>query len=105
MSQSFRITETRSGKRFACSDEQSVLSAMEQQHQRCIPVGCRGGGCGLCKVQVVSGEFDCGRMSSRHVNAIDREQGLVLACRLFPRSDLAIQPAPAEPVVTSLPLR
>ncbi len=102
MSQTFQITETASGQRFACSDEQNVLAAMERQARRCIPVGCRGGGCGLCKVQVVSGEFDCGRMSRRHVNAIDREQGLVLACRLFPRSDLAIQrPASAEPVVTT----
>lgn len=98
MGQTFRITETCSGQSFACRDEQDVLQAMQQQYQRCIPVGCRGGGCGLCKVQVVSGEFDCGRMSRRHVTAIDREQGLVLACRLFPRSDLAIQrSAAAEP--------
>ena len=99
MGQTFRITETASGKSFACADQQNVLAAMEQQYQRCIPVGCRGGGCGLCKVQVLSGEFDCGRMSRRHVNAIDREQGLVLACRLFPRSDLAIaRPATAASV-------
>lgn len=104
MGQTFHITETGSGQSFACSDGQNVLAAMEQHYRRCIPVGCRGGGCGLCKVQVVSGEFDCGRMSRRHVNAIDREQGLVLACRLFPRSDLAIQrSAPAEPAVTILP--
>lgn len=105
MSQTFQITETGSGQSFACADEQNVLAAMEQQYRRCIPVGCRGGGCGLCKVQVVSGEFDCGRMSRRHVNAIDREQGLVLACRLFPRSDLAIRrPVPGEPAETFRPL-
>ncbi|SFQ43926.1 Ferredoxin [Geopseudomonas sagittaria] len=98
MGQSFRITETHSGTSFSCSDEQTVLAAMEQQRQHCVPVGCRGGGCGLCKVQVLSGEFDCGRMSSRHVPAEARARGEVLACRLFPRSDLAIQrPAPGEP--------
>lgn len=99
MGQSFRITETHSGASFACSAEQTVLAAMEQQHQRCVPVGCRGGGCGLCRVQVLSGEFDCGRMSARHVSAEARARGEVLACRLFPRSDLAIE----RPAVAPLP--
>ncbi|MFD1691906.1 2Fe-2S iron-sulfur cluster-binding protein [Azotobacter chroococcum] len=50
----------------------------------CIPVGCRGGGCGVCKVRVVSGRFDFGAMSCRHVSADERGRGLALACRLFP---------------------
>ncbi|MBV2132411.1 2Fe-2S iron-sulfur cluster binding domain-containing protein [Pseudomonas sp. MAP12] len=91
MDQSFRITETHSGTSFSCSAEQTVLAAMEQQQQRCVPVGCRGGGCGQCKVQVLSGEYDCGRMSSRHVDAAAQASGQALACRLFPRSDLAIE--------------
>ena len=94
MNPSFRITEMNSGASFACDDGQSVLQAMEQQQLHCVPVGCRGGGCGLCKVQVVSGEYDCGRMSSRHVPEQARAQGAVLACRLFPRSDLTIERPP-----------
>ncbi|WP_245768305.1 2Fe-2S iron-sulfur cluster-binding protein [Geopseudomonas sagittaria] len=39
---------------------------MEIQGKCCVLVGCRGGGCELCLVLVVRGEFDCGRMSSRH---------------------------------------
>lgn len=98
MGQSFRITEIHSGASFVCNDEQSVLQAMERQQQRCVPVGCRSGGCGLCKVQVVSGEFACGRMSARHVPPEARGRGQVLACRLFPRSDLAIErPFPVAP--------
>ena len=87
------------GERYDCDEQETVLNGMARLGRKGIPVGCRGGGCGLCKVQVLSGEFDCGRMSRRHVNAIDREQGLVLACRLFPRSDLAIaRPATAASV-------
>lgn len=97
MGQSFHITEVCSGSQFECDAEQSVLAAMEQQHQYCVPVGCRGGGCGLCKVQVLSGEFECGRMSAKHANSEARARGEVLACRVFPRSDLAIQyPLPSE---------
>lgn len=90
MATAFRITEIRSGASFACQDAQSVLQAMERQRQRCVPVGCRSGGCGLCKVQVLSGEFACGPMSARHAPAAGRARGEVLACRLFPRSDLTI---------------
>jgi len=94
MDGNFRITEVNSGASFACTAGQSVLQAMEQQQLHCVPVGCRGGGCGLCKVQVVSGEYDCGRMSSKHVPEQARAQGAVLACRLFPRSDLTIERPP-----------
>ena len=102
MEPSYRITEVTSGASFACTGDQSVLQAMEQQQLHCLPVGCRGGGCGLCKVRVLSGEFDCGRMSSRHVPEQARVRGQVLACRLFPRSDLAIE-RPPRPETPGIP--
>ncbi|EXF43946.1 oxidoreductase FAD-binding subunit [Pseudomonas sp. BAY1663] len=102
MEPSYRITEVTSGASFTCAGDQSVLQAMEQQQLHCLPVGCRGGGCGLCKVQVLSGEFDCGRMSSRHVPEQARVRGQVLACRLFPRSDLAIE-RPPRPETPGIP--
>ncbi|MOA09742.1 Ferredoxin [Geopseudomonas sagittaria] len=103
MGQSFHVTEVCSGSHFECDTEQSVLAAMEQQHHHCVPVGCRGGGCGLCLVRVVRGEFDCGRMSARHVPPEIRAQGRVLACRLYPRSDLAIERHPETVVSGSNP--
>ncbi|MCF7200766.1 2Fe-2S iron-sulfur cluster-binding protein [Pseudomonas oligotrophica] len=111
MGQRYRITETASGASFFCEEGQSVLQAMESQHLGCVKVGCRGGGCGLCRVQVHSGRYECGRMSIRHINAQARELGQALACRLLPHSDLAIEflgladsqepaPAPVSPVMT-----
>jgi ferredoxin len=101
MERNYRITEMHSGAIFACSTGQSVLQAMEQHQLHCVPVGCRGGGCGLCKVQVVSGDYECGRMSSRHVPEQARAQGVVLACRLFPRGDLQIE-RPPRPETTDI---
>lgn len=79
------------GESFVCQPQQSVLRAMEAQNKHCLPVGCRGGGCGLCKVRVLTGDYECGRMSCKHVPVEAREQGYALACRLFARSDLCIE--------------
>ncbi len=87
----YEIRETVSGQTFRCLPGQSVLRAMEQQGKRCVPVGCRGGGCGLCKVRVLSGTYQCHKMSCSHVPPEAAKQGLALACQLFPQSDLSIE--------------
>lgn len=87
----FEIREIVSGQSFRCMPSQSVLNAMEQQAKRCVPVGCRGGGCGLCKVRILSGTYQCRKMSCRHISPEAAEQGLALACQLFPQTDLSIE--------------
>lgn len=77
---------------FACSAQQSVLQAMQAASQSTLPVGCRSGGCGVCRVQIVSGDYDAGHMSSAQVDADERAQGIALACQVFPRSDLKLRP-------------
>ncbi len=68
----------------------------ELQRTRCdtIVVGCRGGGCGVCRVRVVSGTVDAKRMSARFVSADDLADGIVLACRVVPTSDLVLEATP-----------
>jgi ferredoxin len=97
MAESYQITEQHSGQTFRCKTGQSVLKAMEQRGRKCVPVGCRGGGCGLCKVSVINGDYECGKMSRVHVPPEAREQGEVLACRIYPLTDLIIEyrPQPA----------
>ncbi|SFL81130.1 2Fe-2S iron-sulfur cluster-binding protein [Marinobacter zhejiangensis] len=82
------------GDRFSCEEGQSVLKAMEHSGLRCVPVGCRGGGCGFCKVTVLNGEFQCGKMSKVHVSPECRKRGEVLACRVYPLTDLTIECRP-----------
>ena len=95
MTDTFEMTELVRGLRFSCASDYSLLKAMELAGKRCIPVGCRGGGCGLCKVQVISGEVSCGPMSKKHVDEASRRCGQVLACRVYPRSDLSFEYRPA----------
>ncbi|WP_404364901.1 2Fe-2S iron-sulfur cluster-binding protein [Marinobacter sp.] len=94
---SFQVFNRTTGNSFSCQGGQSVLKAMEQRGLKCVPVGCRGGGCGYCKIRVVAGEFECGKMSKAHAPPAAIEQGEVLACRIYPLTDLIIEclPLPA----------
>jgi ferredoxin len=87
---SFSITIADTGETYRCGEQRSVLEGMEALGKRGIPVGCRGGGCGVCKIKVLTGEYDKRVMSREHVSEDDEAQGCVLACRVKPRSDLAL---------------
>ena len=84
-----RIEDT--GEQYACADSRSVLVGMEALGKKGIPVGCRQGGCGVCKVQVLEGEFTRRVMSRAHVSAEEERSGCVLSCRIYPSSDLRIR--------------
>lgn len=84
-----RFPET--GEQLACTDNQSLLQSMERLGYRGIPVGCRNGGCGVCKVHVLEGQVERRAMSRAHVSPDEEAQGIGLACRLTPRSNLTVR--------------
>lgn len=86
-----RISFVNNRVSFRCRSDQAVLLAMCGTADRCIPVGCRSGGCGVCRVRVVSGEYETGAMSAAHISESDRADGQVLSCQLLPRSDLELK--------------
>ena len=88
----FTITIANSAEAFTCAPTHNVLKAMEQLGRKGIPVGCRGGGCGVCRVQVIDdGRYHTGKMSREQVPVEDEEKGICLACKLFPESDLHLK--------------
>lgn len=87
----FIITIDEGAESFVCSAERNVLKAMERLGRKGIPVGCRGGGCGVCRVQVLSGAYRVGKMSREQVSMDDERQGVCLACKLFPQADLRLR--------------
>lgn len=87
----FQIELAEGVLRVPCEDRQTVLAALAVSGTRQVAVGCRSGGCGVCRVQVLSGTYECGQMSAAQVSADDRAQGIALACQLWPRSDLRIR--------------
>lgn len=80
-----------SGQPIACLAGENILRAMERLSLGSIPVGCRGGGCGVCRVRVHRGDYVLRRMSRAHVSLADEAAGVGLACCLVPRSDLEIE--------------
>ena len=76
---------------FSCLYYESILRAMERLNRKGIPVGCRGGGCGVCKIQVTAGCYRTGRLSREHVSAEEEAAGITLACRTEPNTDLRLR--------------
>ncbi|MDF2180535.1 2Fe-2S iron-sulfur cluster binding domain-containing protein [Neptuniibacter sp. CAU 1671] len=76
---------------FLCDEAQSVLDGMFRLGRRGIPSGCRGGACGVCKVEVLDGEYQPLAMSRCHVNEDDLSEGRVLACRINPQSPITLR--------------
>ena len=87
----FVVTIENTGETFRCGEEDNVLQAMEQLQRRGIPVGCRNGGCGVCKVQVSEGSYTKRKMSRAVISADEEASGCVLACRIKPTSDLLLR--------------
>ena len=58
---------------------------------RKLPVGCRRGGCGICRVRVLSGQYRSGPMSRAHVSEQDEAEGVVLSCCVYALSDLSLR--------------
>jgi ferredoxin len=85
------VTIEDDGSTYRCSDSQTLLEGMENLGKKGIPVGCRGGGCGVCKVQVVSGNYTKRVMSREHISAEEEASGCVLACRVKPTSAVALR--------------
>jgi ferredoxin len=63
-----------------------------------LPVGCRRGGCGICRVRVLEGQYRSDPMSRAHVSAEDEAEGLILSCCIYPRSDLSLRLEPPASV-------
>lgn len=87
---------------FSCAADERLLVAMERARlmdfgagwEHVIPVGCRRGGCGVCRVRILAGTYTTAPMSAVHVPAEDQAKGYALACCVYPQSDLLVETAP-----------
>lgn len=86
----FNVLIEDTGEHYACSDTRSLLEGMVALDRKGIPLGCRNGGCGVCKVEILSGEFVTRVMSRAHISEAEERTGTVLACRVRPTSDIRL---------------
>jgi ferredoxin len=91
MAEQYQITVRDTGERFPCAGGEAVLAAMFRSRRGPLDYGCCNGGCGVCRMRIVSGDWDLFRpMSRAHVSEADLDQGIALLCCVQPRSDLVI---------------
>lgn len=85
-----RISIDSTGESFACAENVNLLEAMEMARCHGIPVGCRNGGCGACKVLITAGSYQTRKMNRAVLSATEEAEGRVLACKAYPRSDIVV---------------
>jgi ferredoxin len=91
MERQYRITVKDTGESFSCAGDQAVLAAMIHARRGPVDYGCCNGGCGVCRMRIVSGDWNLFRpMSQAHVSKTDMKQGIALLCCVHPRSDMII---------------
>lgn len=89
----YRIKVLGSDLEYLCSGRQTLLDGLKFRGEKAVTAGCRGGGCGICRVQIVSGEYiKTGTMSRDHVTEQGELLGDALACCINPASDIVLFP-------------
>ncbi|MBQ3105212.1 MAG: 2Fe-2S iron-sulfur cluster binding domain-containing protein [Lachnospiraceae bacterium] len=93
--QQYEITYKETGDKFYCKEDESLLACMRRNNNGPVQIGCFGGGCGRCKVQILEGEYHkFKKMSRAHISEEDEKQGIVLACCIKPRGSITVTTAP-----------
>ncbi len=56
-----------------------------------VPKGCHNGACGVCKIKVHNGDFSKDKMNRKHISQEEEDDNILLACKVFPKSDMDIE--------------
>jgi ferredoxin len=85
------VTILPDGLQVTAGEAETVLAALSRAGLR-YRVGCKRGGCGVCKVQLVLGEVRYERPVAESVLSDDeRVEGICLSCRAVPITNIAIE--------------
>ena len=80
-----------SGTEIEIDPDDTVLAGL-QRAGYAYTVGCKRGGCGICKIDVLDGSFSYNRIvADTVVTPEERVDGTCLSCRAVPDEDLTIQ--------------
>lgn len=89
---SFRVQISNTGREAQVPGQKDLLSELGLTTARgAVVEGCRGGGCGICRIRVLRGDYVTGVMSKSEVPDEEAAQGYALACKLTAKSDLEIE--------------
>jgi len=85
------ITVQPDGEVIYLDPDETVLSGLYKAGYA-YAVGCRRGGCAICKVDCLSGQFDYDHpIADTVLTAGERADGTCLTCRAVPKGDITIE--------------
>ncbi len=84
------ITEDGQEAAFECGPDEDVISA-GLKRDVILLASCRQGGCATCKAECTDGDYELGNISVQALTPEEEEEGVVLLCRTYPRSDIVVQ--------------
>ena len=85
------VTILPDGVHVTTRDDETLLRALARAGLR-YRVGCKRGGCGICKVQLKLGEVSYERPIAESVLSDDeRVEGICLSCRAVPLTNIVIE--------------
>jgi CDP-4-dehydro-6-deoxyglucose reductase len=85
------VTILPEGVQLTAVAEETLLRALSRAGFR-YRVGCKRGGCGICKVQLLLGEVSYERPIATSVLSDDeRVEGICLSCRAVPLTNIVIE--------------
>lgn len=77
--------------RIPAAEGETVLAALARAGLR-YRIGCRRGGCGICKLQLVAGEVRYDRPIAESVLSDDEKvEGICLSCRAVPITNILVE--------------
>jgi ferredoxin len=83
------MVENDQNKEYECASEEDLLSPAIRARVPFI-VACRSGGCGVCKIKVIEGQYERGKCSKNTLTDEERSNHYSLACKTYPKSDMVI---------------
>jgi CDP-4-dehydro-6-deoxyglucose reductase len=85
------VTVLPDGIRIPAADGETVLAALGRAGLR-YRIGCRRGGCGICKLQLLAGEVRYERPVADSVLSDDEKvEGICLSCRAVPITNVLVE--------------
>ena len=85
------VTVQPGGEVIYLDPDETVLSGLYKAGYA-YAVGCRRGGCAICKVDCLSGQFDYDHpIADTVLTAGERADGTCLTCRAVPKGDITIE--------------
>lgn len=97
------ITVLPDGEPVTARHDENILAALARAGLR-YRIGCRRGGCGICKLRLVLGEVRYERAVAESVLSDDeRVEGVCLSCRAVPVTDVVVELQPGDRLRRLLP--